>query len=107
MNPHHLPADCDLNELLAKLDASNRYAVFALLDLTTALVATQGEPPADKSAWNDTHCLVYLLHHTMMAALRGETRTLAAAVAAHLNGCGVPRRDVRDAYGAAGPRAAG
>ncbi len=97
MNPPHLPADCDLNELLAKLDASNRYAVFVLLDLTTALVATHREPPADKSAWNDTHCLVYLLHHTMMALLRGETRPLAAAVAAHLNGCGWQRRPAPDA----------
>jgi hypothetical protein len=94
MNHSNIPADCDLNELLARLDASNRYAVFTILDLTSAIVATHGEPPADKSAWNDTHCLVYLLHHTMMALLRGEARTLTAAVAAHLNGCNVPRRDV-------------
>ncbi len=61
-----------------------------LLDLTTALVATHGEPPADKSAWDDTHCLEYLLYHTMMALLRGETRLLAA-VATHLNGGGWQR----------------
>jgi hypothetical protein len=88
MTYYNAPADYDLNELLARLDASNRYATFVLLDLTTALVATHGEPPADKSAWNDTHCLVYLLHHTMMALLRGETQLLAAALAAHLNSCG-------------------
>ena len=89
MHHYYLPADYDLNELLAKLDASDRYAVFVLLDLTTALVATYGEPPPDKSTWNDKYCLVYLLHHTMMALLRGEVRPLAAAVAAHLNPCGL------------------
>jgi hypothetical protein len=88
---YNAPADYDLNELLARLDASNRYAAFVLLDLTTALVATHGEPPANKNAWNDTHCLVYLLHHTMMALLRGETQPLAAAVTAHLNNCGWQR----------------
>jgi|GEM_PF-2942466 len=89
MHHYTLAPDYDLNELLAKLDASDRYAVFVLLDLTTALVATHGEPPPDKSTWNDTYCLVYLLHNTMMALLRGEVRPLTAAVAAHLNHCGL------------------